>query len=162
MSWFVLLRWIHILAATAWFGEVVTINLVLVPAVSRMTASERALTLGRIFPRIFRLASILSGTAAVTGLTMFAIKFWGNWLLLFGTWSGRAILAGATLGAALTLFHFFLEPRLGEMICVAEKEPDGELITKIVRLLRIIPRAGLGVIGAIVLLMMIGARGLPL
>lgn len=48
------------------------------------------------------------------------------------------------------------------MICVAEKEPDGELITKIVRLLRIIPRAGLGVIGAIVLLMMIGARGLPL
>lgn len=87
MSWFVLLRWIHILAATAWFGEVVTINLVLVPAVSRMTASERALTLGRIFPRIFRLASILSGTAAVTGLTMFAIKFWGNWLLLFGTWA---------------------------------------------------------------------------
>ena len=31
---YLILRWVHVVAAAAWFGEVVTINFVLVPAVN--------------------------------------------------------------------------------------------------------------------------------
>jgi uncharacterized membrane protein len=156
--WANAIRWIHILAATAWFGEVVTINLVLVPALSRMDKDDSARFLARVFPRIFRLASWLSATAVITGAILWTNRFWGQWDALKTT-SGMAFTAGATLATLLTLFHFFLEPRLGEMICVAEEDPDGELVGKIKKALRLIPRAGLGVITLIVLLMMVGGRG---
>lgn len=160
MHWLLAVRWIHVLAATAWFGEVVTINLVLVPALTRMGEAQRAAFLGRVFPKLFRLASILSLTAVLSGLVMFVTKFSGHWDLVFATWSGRAFVAGGSLAILLTAFHFLVEPRLGKMIEAVAREPGDSLATRVVKLLRVIPRAGLGVITGIVLLMMVGARGL--
>lgn len=34
-DWLMPIRWIHVASASAWFGEVVVINLVLIPALSR-------------------------------------------------------------------------------------------------------------------------------
>lgn len=153
------LRWVHILSATAWYGEVVTINLVLVPAVQMLAQDERGRVLVQIFPRIFKLASWLSGTAVLSGLALFFWRFNGAWSTLHTTWSGRAFVAGATLGLVLTAFHFILEPRLETAICTSAEEPKGELAEQVMRTLKIVPRVGLGVITLALVLMMVGARG---
>ncbi len=160
MSWYLALRWLHIFAAASWFGEVVTINFVLVPAVGKMTPEDGSKMLVDIFPRIFKLASYLSGTAVITGILLAWERFSSDYTMLWTTGSGRAFLAGATLGLLLTTFHFILEPRLDGMICTAAEKGDLELSNRVIYLLKIVPRVGLLVIGSTLLLMMIGARGL--
>lgn len=159
MTWFVVLRWVHILAAAAWFGEVVTINFVLVPAASRFEGQERARFLSAVFPRVFRQASVLSAIAVITGSGLFIHRYHANWTAVWHTPIGTALAIGALMGLALTLFHFFMEPRLGKLIHIADAEGDRQMADLIVRRLRLIPRVGLGVIGSIVLFMMAGARG---
>ncbi len=55
-------RWIHVLAASAWFGEVVAINFILIPTLSSYQGEGRKSFLSNVFPRVFRMASILSAT----------------------------------------------------------------------------------------------------
>ena len=159
LLWYAVVRWIHIVAGAAWFGEVVTINFVLVPIVSRMSREDAAVFLKRVFPRIFKLASVLAATAVVCGLLMAYQRFGDQPELLWTTSSGRAFTIGGTLGLALTVFHFVLEPRLDGMICSAADTRDFEMSDRVVRMLRIVPRAGLLVITGIVLLMMVGTHG---
>lgn len=158
-SWDIVVRWIHVIAATAWFGEVVTINFVLVPMLVRLRGAERTQMLASVFPRLFRLASYLAGTALATGLALFLNKFWGHWHLLWSTPIGLYTLVGACLGTMLAVFHFIVEPRLDGMICVAADNADFELTDKVVRVLRTVPRVGLGVITGAMILMMMGAHG---
>lgn len=158
-SGFVALRWLHVGAGAAWFGEVVTINLVLVPAVLAMSATDQTATLAKLFPRLFRLASFLSATAVAAGLGLLFIRYQGHWGDLIHTGPGRTLLLGATLASALTAFHFVLEPRLDGMICTAADNDDFELTQQVLTALKIVPRVGLGVITGIVILMMIAARG---
>lgn len=66
-DWIVVLRWIHVLSASAWFGEVVVINVVLIPALSGRHGAARREMLATIFPKVFRLASVLATTTTVTG-----------------------------------------------------------------------------------------------
>jgi len=159
MSWYLALRWLHVFAAAAWFGEVVTINFVLVPAVSRLSSQDGSRFLVDIFPRIFRMASYLSATAVLTGLVLAWFRYSADLSTLWSTGSGRAFLVGATLGLLLTTFHFILEPRLDGMICTAAESGDLELSDRVISLLRIVPRVGLLVIGSTLLLMMIASRG---
>ncbi len=159
-TFYLVVRWVHIITATAWFGEVVTINFVLVPAVSRLEDSEQAGFLAGIFPKIFKLASWLAGTAVITGGTLGYLKFSSNWSALWTTTSGLCFLVGASLATLLAFFHFVLEPRLDGMICTAAENEDFEMTAQIARLLRIIPRAGMAVLGSAFLLMMIGSRGI--
>lgn len=160
MNTYLAIRWIHVLAATAWFGEVVTINFVLVPVLSRMDAGPQTKLLASIFPRLFRLASYLSATALLSGFTLLYLRFSSDWSALLSTGQGHAFLTGITLGTLLTGFHFLVEPRLDGMICVAADKEDFEMTDKIVRALKIIPRVGLAVITTIVIMMMVGSRGL--
>lgn len=159
IDWVLTFRWIHILAATSWVGEVVTINFVLVPALAKMSAEARGAALATIFPRIFRLASVLSLIALASGGFLYYQRFHLNWSVAFNTTSGICFTVGATLATLLTLFHFFAEPRLGDMVCVAGEEPEGDVATTVMKALRFIPRVGMGVIVVIAMLMMIGARG---
>lgn len=160
MSFYLAVRWLHVASTTAWFGEVVTINFVLVPVLARLPREDAARYLAAVFPMIFKLASVLSALAVLSGLTLGWSRFAGNPEVLWTTQSGAAFLAGGTLALLLTTFHFVLEPRLDGMICTAAEEEDFELSDKVIRLLRIVPRVGLCVIGGVLLLMMIGARGL--
>lgn len=159
MSTYLLVRWLHVLSATAWFGEVVTINFVLVPALTRMPREQAARVLAAVFPKLFRLASVLAATAVCSGSFLAWTRFSAQPSLLWTTHSGLAFLAGASGGLALAAFHFVLEPRLDGMICVAAERSDFELSDKVIRLLRVVPRGGLIVISSILLLMMVGARG---
>lgn len=43
-------RWIHVLAASAWFGEVVAIHFILIPSLSSYEGEERKSFLNTVFP----------------------------------------------------------------------------------------------------------------
>ncbi len=158
MNLYLAVRWVHVLAAASWYGEVVTINLVLVPMLGRLEGVEQRAFLRGVFPRLFKLASWLSLTAVVSGAYLAWVRY-GSDLSQLATPQGRVFLLGATLALALTAFHFILEPRLDGMICSAHERDDVELTDRVVRALRIVPRGGLLVITGIVVSMMIGSRG---
>lgn len=158
-SWYVVIRWLHVISATAWVGEVMTVVFVLVPAVLALQGPERMAMLHRVFPRVFKLASVLSGTAVVCGAILLTARYHSSWGALLTTFHGRCYLAGATLGTAVAAFHFFLEPRLEGMICSAAGNGDLELTDAVLTRLRLIPRVGLGVVLTSMMLMMVATRG---
>ena len=91
---FTVLRWIHVLAGAAWFGEVVVVNLVLVPLVSRSSHESQIAFLARVFPAIFRLASWLAASSILAGIAALLLKFQGHWPALWSTEGGVATLMG--------------------------------------------------------------------
>lgn len=156
MSWLVLLRYVHVLAAAAWLGEVVVINFVLLPALDRGQPGFRASMATKVMPRFFRLASILSVTTVLTGAGL-AWQMSGGSLTPFltTTW-GRAIAVGGTLGALVTLFHLVVERRIGR-----KTNPDAgdrAASTEERGPHRIVPRIGLVVVSLSFLLMMYAVR----
>ncbi len=161
MSWLIIFRWIHILSGLAWLGEVATINFVLVPAVLNMSKEERPKFVHNVFPRIFHLASYLSGTAIVSGAVVNYLMTgwkWENLIALLHTRWGISILIGGTLGLSLALFHFFIESKLEPVSIDAESITEEEMEKHLI-VLKIIPRIGMGILLVIVLSMMIAARG---
>lgn len=153
-------RWIHIISGISWFGEVLTLNVVLVPALQRLAKRERILLMKNAFPRVFRLASVLSATTVLSGilmnylmtngwknLTVFPVRWWVN------------IVVGGTLGLLLTLFHFFMETRL-EPIVTDPDAADSADVDRSLHRLKVIPRTGMAILLIIVLMMMIAPRGI--
>lgn len=155
-----LIRWIHVISGVAWVGEVITINFVLVPALLKMKKETRGAFIRQIFPRVFQLATVLSLTAILSGAAMsYLITGWKDldeWLL---TRWGVGIFVGGLLALLLTLFHFFIESRLEPIAVTADAQSEID-VDKIVTILKIVPRIGLGILISIVLLMMFAARGL--
>jgi len=152
----VFIRILHVVSAISWIGEVLVINFVLLPSTKRLADGPRRAFMQQVFPRIFTLASVLSGTAVLTG----AALAWGTTggdlsLLLRGRW-GLCILVGATLGTSLTAFHFFLERKVAPVFgdC-ADPEGLDDVHTK----LQILPRGGLVVLLTTAGLMFWAARG---
>lgn len=155
----ILFRWLHILSGAAWLGEVITINFVLVPSLKDMDTGERSRYISRVFPRLFRLASVLSLISIFSGLTMtYLISGWTNLSIFFTTRWGVAILIGGLLGLSLTGFHFFVESRLKPVASALEEGTEEEL-GRMMTVLKSVPRAGLAVMIVIFLLMMYAARG---
>lgn len=152
-------RWVHVLAAASWLGEVVVINVVLLPILFRLESAERARFLKQIFPRVFRLASHLSLTTILAGAVLFLFRSQGQLSLLISTRWGWAVLIGGTPGLLLALFHFFLEGRLEGPVTSAEADPNREELAAAYRHLRIVPRIGLGVIVFVFVAMMVAAHG---
>lgn len=160
MGWYNEIRWLHVLSAASWLGEVITINFVLVPALAKLTEAERARFIAAVFPRVFKLASVLSLTAVCSGAVLFMLRFGSNWQAVWHTPFTRVLAIGAVLGLLLTTFHFVVEPRLSKLIYAAKAQGNIAATEMIHSRLRVIPRAGLGVLVAIVLFMMVGARGI--
>ena len=152
---FSFIRWVHVAAGSAWFGEVVVINFILIPALSRYQGDARKDFLNLIFPKIFTMASILSATTAITGgiLLYQFIGFDVTELTRRGSW-GVSILIAGTLGLILTLFHFFIENLLARKIGVGDPEISKEDVEDVHLKLKIVPRLGLLVISTIFFLML--------
>ena len=70
MNGFSIIRWIHIISAAAWLGEVLVINAVLVPSLQSTPVEQRGGFIARVFPRVFRLASFLALVVLSSGLGM--------------------------------------------------------------------------------------------
>ncbi|MCB9223169.1 MAG: hypothetical protein H6582_03245 [Crocinitomicaceae bacterium] len=148
-------RWIHLIAGSAWFGEVVIINFVLIPLLSKYQGTARKEFLNTIFPRIFRLASVLALTTAISG-GILLYRFVGFEISLLterGTW-GWSILIAGTLGLILTLFHFFIENLLARKVGVGNPHISEQTVEDIHLKLKLIPRLGMVVITIIFILMM--------
>jgi len=157
---YTIIRWIHVIAASAWFGEVVVINFVLVPVLSKYQGAGRKEFLNTIFPRIFKLASVLAFTTALSGglLLYNLIGFNVGLLTERGTW-GWSILIAGTLGLILTLFHFFIENLLAKKVGVGDPNLSEDAVEDVHIKLRLIPRLGMMVISIIFILMMNSTHG---
>ena len=154
-----IMRTLHILAGTAWFGQVVVINFVLIPSLGKFKTEERKNFIITIFPKIFKVASHLSIIAVLTGIHLVVSLSDANLSnLLSGRW-GISILIGGSLGILLTLFHFFLENRMAKKIGIV-KDGNEEMVDDVHVKLKIVPRIGLVVITSIFLLMINAARGI--
>lgn len=154
-EYFNIIRWTHVVAGSAWFGEVVVINFVLIPVLSNYQGVARKDFLNTIFPRIFKLASILASTTAITGglLLYNFIGFDIGSLTEKGTW-GWSILIAGTMGLILTLFHFFIENLMARKIGVGDPSISDEAVEDVHVKLKLIPRLGMVVITTIFVLMM--------
>ena len=154
MNLLVISRWIHILAGLAWVGEVITINFVIVPALKTLPREQQASFISSVFPRVFRLATILALISTLAGfLTAYFVVDWREFPNLITTPWGIGIFGGGFLSVLLVLFHLVLERRIKPLVVDANPES----LNRIIHLLGIIPRIGLGVILVISLLMFFGA-----
>lgn len=155
---FHIIRTIHVLAGSFWLGEVVVINFILIPVLSRFEGEYRKSFMVNIFPRIFDLASILSATVVLTGMFLVYHMTNGDFSQLTeGRW-GWSILVGGSLGTILTLFHFFMENKLAKKIGLGACGDDTQ-IDDVHLKLKLVPRLGLIVIVSIFLLMINAAHG---
>lgn len=152
-------RWIHVLAASAWFGEVVAINFILIPSLSSYQGDARKSFLNNVFPRVFRMASILSAAVAVTGAVLLHHHIGFDIPLLADSRWGRMILVGGTMGLLLTLFHFFMENHLARRVGVGCPDITAAQVEDVHGKLAVVPRIGLVVISTIFVVMMLAVRG---
>jgi uncharacterized membrane protein len=157
---FVIVRWIHILAAAAWLGEVATVVFVLVPAACALRGAERAGYIARVFPRVFRLATALAIATLIAGVWLnYLMTGWRQLDLFLTSPRGLPIALGGLLGLLLAGFHFGVEARLEAKVEAISDSADEAMLERVSRFLTIVPRVGLIVLVAVFLLMMIGARG---
>lgn len=152
------LRWIHVLAGVGWFGLVLAVIFVLVPTLRRLEGDSQSEFLRSVFPRVFRLASVLSATALLAGVALYLELF--DWSLqlspLVDTEWGRSILIGAILGALLTTFHFVVEAKFEPAIRSGLEPAD---MKRTIRILTLAPRVGVFVLAGTVVAMLYAAHG---
>ena len=154
-----IMRTLHVVSGTVWFGQVVVINFILLPSLAKFDSAMRNKFVTTIFPKIFKLASHLALITVLTGIHL-VISLTDADLsdLLNGRW-GLSILIGGSLGLLLTTFHFFIENRLIKKIKIGE-EGDATTIDDVYLKLKVVPRFGLVVITLILLLMINASRGI--
>jgi uncharacterized membrane protein len=152
-------RWIHVLAASAWFGEVVAINFILIPSLSSYEGDARKSFLNNVFPRVFRMASVLSAGVAATGALLLHHHVGFHLSRLGESHWGHMILVGGTMGLLLTLFHFFMENHLARRVGVGCPDISAAQVEDVHAKLTIVPRIGLVVISTIFVVMMTAVRG---
>lgn len=158
-EFYIIIRTIHQLAAALWLGEVLVLNFILLPVLSKYEGDLRRRVITSIFPRVFKLASILSATVVITGLYMVFYLTNGNLqILLNGRW-GLSILIGGSLGIMLTIFHFFLEDKLAKKIMLG-KQGDHEKLAEVHLKMKVVPRIGLTILMLIFLLMINAVHGI--
>lgn len=154
-----IVRWLHILSGAAWLGAVAMVVFVLVPSLHQLDEQQRGWFLKTVFPRVFRLASVLSVAVVTTGLALYLERF--GWRLqlepLVSTRWGWSILTGGTLALFLTGFHFLAEGRLAPHVKGGGTTP---VDPRVMSVLRIAPRVGLTILVTVVIAMAYAARGL--
>ena len=113
-----------------------------------------------VFPLVFRLATVLAGTAVAAGLVLALAITDGDLLSLFDSARGLRIVIGGTLGAGLFAFHLFQESGMEGSLAtrLAATRDDPEAADLILRRLRIVPRVGLALLLVIVVPMSAAAR----
>lgn len=154
-DWIIILRYIHVLAASAWLGEVLVINLIIIPFADRAQKQNLEHVLKGMFLQLFRLASALAAVTVTSGvILLYGYSRFNPTMLFTGRW-GPAILVGGSMGLLLAFFHFFMEKRLGRRILRNEAADHVQVHAR----LKIVPRIGLLVITTIYLLMMYAVRG---
>ena len=156
-----LLRLVHTVAGLGWLGEVITINFVLLPALSKASQKDRLTLLHLVFPYIFRLATVLGGLTIASG---FALMLWMtqlNMLLLVQTTWGQRVLLGGIVGGLLYFFHLFQESGAEGSLAarLAFSAPDDpKAAERLLKRLALFPRMGMLVLLVVIALMSAASR----
>lgn len=132
-----ILLFIHKTAGILWLGEVFVINFILIPVALSLERDRVGEFVKLVFPRVFRIASVLSATTVISGILLFVLMTRGNFDVVKTDW-GINIVVGGVLGTLLTIFHFLAEPRMKKIL-------EGDL-DRFLKVIRFVPRAGLVVI----------------
>jgi uncharacterized membrane protein len=156
------LRLVHVVAGVGWAGEVLTLNFVLLPALFKARANDRAMLLQTVFPYVFRLATVLGGIAIISGLGLLA---WYTQLdltrLVTSTWGWR-VLVGGSLGGGLYAFHVLqesgMEHSLAAHLVFLTDTDDPRVAEPLLRHLALFPRIGIVVLLLVIGLMSAAAR----
>lgn len=153
-------RLIHVAAGVAWLGEVVTVNFVLIPALRATAQRDRVLILERVFPGVFRLATVLGAFTIAAGATLFLLTTGGDVSRLWTTAWGVRILIGGILGGAVFAFHLLQESRLEGTLAHQLEDIDlaPERAEVLLARMQVIPRVGLGILVLCILFMSAAAR----
>jgi len=154
-----IMRTLHVLSGTAWFGQIMVINFILIPSLSKFDKSTQNKFITTIYPKIFKVESHLLIIAVLTGIHLVMSHTNADLSnLLSGRW-GLSILIGGSLGILLTVFHFFIEKRMAKKIGIT-KGSSNEIVGNVHLKIKIIPRLVLVVITSIFLLMINASRGI--
>ena len=81
-EYFNVIRWVHVLAGTAWFGAVVLINVAIVPSLADLDKDAKTDVLTALFPKIFKFASVVSVIALAAGGTLLYLRYHTGWSAL--------------------------------------------------------------------------------
>ncbi|MBK7130478.1 MAG: DUF2269 family protein [Crocinitomicaceae bacterium] len=159
MEFLNLIRTIHVLSGAFWIGEIAVINFIIIPAAEKMNDQVRSEYFAKVFPAVFKMASILAVLALITGVALVYLVTGDDLSRLFaGRW-GLSILVGGIMATVLAIFHFFIEHKLARKLgYIQEKDPNAMADFHIK--LKIVPRLGMVVITVIFLLMINAARGI--
>ncbi|MBX3049197.1 MAG: hypothetical protein KIT46_02715 [Anaerolineales bacterium] len=159
-DWTNLFRWLHILGGAAWLGEVATVVFILMPYVRQLQGDQRSAFVSKVFPRVFRWASVSASTTLLAGVALnYSLTGWQNLSAYFSSARGLPILVGGALGLLLATFHFVVEGRIEPRVSLLLDTKDAAQEQRLVTFLTIVPRVGLAILVVVFLLMMIGARG---
>jgi uncharacterized membrane protein len=156
------LRLIHVVSGVSWLGEVATVNFVLMPALIHTNGEGRRAMLDSIFPLVFRLATILGGSAILSGLGFVLWYTHFKPFLLFESPGGWLILCAGTLGVLLYVFHLLQESgaerAFASRLAAAAEAREPAVEAQLFRQLVIFPRIGLVVLTLVVSLMIAAAH----
>lgn len=159
-DWTNLFRWLHILGGAAWLGEVATVVFILMPYVRQLHGEPRSAFVSKVFPKVFRWASVFATTTLLAGLALnYRLTGWHNLPAYFSSARGLPILIGGLLGLLLAAFHFLVEGRIEPGVARLLDTRNAAQEQKLVTFLTIVPRVGLGILVLVFFLMMLGARG---
>ena len=157
MSFFIIIRNIHLLSASIWLGMVVVMNFGLMPSVKNKLSQVDVDMLKPIFKSVKRLISISAFFTFVTGGVLLWMQTKFNVFDMIESTRGTLILIAESIGFIITIFHFFVEDKVEEILRRRLTDKDELLVGY--KGIEFIPRIGLVVVAAIFIIMLISVKG---
>jgi copper transport protein len=143
--------WAHLSATALWLGGIVLIVVVWAPIVRRGARVERLAVARQVLPRFGRVALPAFAAVVITGLVSAVIEL-GHVQALWDTDYGRVLMVKVGLVAFIAAGSYVHALRLRPRLLAANPHPDDVLERRHWRLLRAEPLLGVGVVGAVALL----------
>lgn len=157
------LRWIHELAAITWFGEVFVVTHIIAPTLHRLPDSPKGLVMLKLYPRIFRMATVSSSTTITAGAIVALLEARFDYSYFLTTFRGQLILVGGLIGLFMFLLHSTVERVEMKALRRVRVEPQGELpqeLKVLDRRLRVLPRIGFTLLTIVLVLMIYVSHGI--
>ncbi len=157
-----LLRWVHEIAAISWFGEVFVITHIIIPTLGRIPESTKGLLMMKLFPRVFRLATLSSATTIISGAWIALLEANFNLAYFLETTRGQLIFAGGLIGLFMFLLHSTVERvemRALGRVRIGPQNTFPEELKILDRRLRILPRVGFTLLTIVLILMIYVSHG---
>ncbi|MBK7138026.1 MAG: hypothetical protein IPH74_02940 [Bacteroidetes bacterium] len=157
MSFFGIIRNLHVLSAAIWLGMVVVMNFGLMPSISKKLTQTDVEILKPIFKKGTNLVSISAFLTFVSGGIILWIQTKFHFVEMLKSTRGMLIFSAGGMGFVVTLFHFLGESKLEKYL--KSRLPNKDELLVGYKGIEFIPRIGLVIITTIFITMLIAVRG---